>query len=145
MAYFTVLSNIYVGYEVLNSGYESPIFWDIILCSPLKVNQSFRGTCCLHLHEQRISQARNQWAAGSKQWRNMFLWNVGWLLVTTWRYIPEDRTLSYPLFVCNAWEKPLKAQSELVPGRIQTGYSTPQIWPRMPLLIKLLDINLQTW
>jgi hypothetical protein len=41
MAYFTVLSNIYVGYEVLSSGYESSIFWDIILCSPLKANQSF--------------------------------------------------------------------------------------------------------
>jgi hypothetical protein len=28
---------------------KSPIFWDIMLCSPLKVNRHFGGTCRLHL------------------------------------------------------------------------------------------------
>jgi hypothetical protein len=34
--------------------------WDIMLCSLLKVNWPFEGTCCLHFHGRRISQARNQ-------------------------------------------------------------------------------------
>jgi hypothetical protein len=38
----------------------SSIFWDTNLCSPLKVNRRFGGTCRLHLQCQRISQARNQ-------------------------------------------------------------------------------------
>jgi hypothetical protein len=28
---------------------RNSIFWDIMPCSPLKVNQHFGGTCCLHL------------------------------------------------------------------------------------------------
>jgi hypothetical protein len=35
------------------------VFWDIIRCSLLKVNQRFDGTYH-HLHIQRESQARNQ-------------------------------------------------------------------------------------
>jgi hypothetical protein len=46
---------------------KSSNFWDIALCSSLKVNQCFRGTCYLSLQSQRISQARNQCEAGSKQ------------------------------------------------------------------------------
>jgi hypothetical protein len=38
----------------------STIFWDIMLCSPLKVNRHFGGTYCLHIQGRRISQARNQ-------------------------------------------------------------------------------------
>jgi hypothetical protein len=34
------------------------VFWDITPCSPLEVNRRFRGTCRLHLHGRRISQAR---------------------------------------------------------------------------------------
>jgi hypothetical protein len=43
---------------------KSSVFWDM-MCSPLKVNQCFGGTC-LHLKGWRISQARNQHEAGSK-------------------------------------------------------------------------------
>jgi hypothetical protein len=32
------------------------VFWDIMLCSAMKVNQHFRGTYCLHLQGQRGSQ-----------------------------------------------------------------------------------------
>jgi hypothetical protein len=45
---------------------NSSIFWDIMLCSPLKVNQHFGGKCCLHLQGKRISHARKQPEAGSK-------------------------------------------------------------------------------
>jgi hypothetical protein len=45
---------------------KNPIFWDIMLCSPLKVNQHFRETCCLHIQGWR-SQTRNQYEAGRKQ------------------------------------------------------------------------------
>jgi hypothetical protein len=45
---------------------QSSIFWDITLCSSLKVNQRFGGTCRLHVQD-RISQARNRHEAGSKQ------------------------------------------------------------------------------
>jgi hypothetical protein len=45
---------------------KSSIFCDITLCSPLKVNWHFGGTC-LHLQGPRISQARTHREAGSKQ------------------------------------------------------------------------------
>jgi hypothetical protein len=37
---------------------KSSVFWDIMSCSPLKVNGSFRGTCRLHLQGRRISQSK---------------------------------------------------------------------------------------
>jgi hypothetical protein len=45
----------------VNSYYsKSSIFCGITPCSQLKVNGRFGGTCHLHLHGQRISQAKNQ-------------------------------------------------------------------------------------
>jgi hypothetical protein len=35
---------------------KSPVFWDIMPCSLLKVNRHFRGTCGLGLQGRRISQ-----------------------------------------------------------------------------------------
>jgi hypothetical protein len=46
---------------------KSYIFWDITPYSSLKVNWCFGGICRVHLQGQRISQARNQHEAGSKQ------------------------------------------------------------------------------
>jgi hypothetical protein len=46
---------------------QSSIFWDIMLCSPVEVNQSFRWTYCLHLQGWRVSHARNLHKADSKQ------------------------------------------------------------------------------
>jgi hypothetical protein len=40
------------------------IFWDITLCSPLKVNLRFGGICRLHLQGRRISKARHLLHAG---------------------------------------------------------------------------------
>jgi hypothetical protein len=57
-----------VGFEGLIAVImKSCVFCDITPCSPLKVSWCFRGTCCFHLQGQRISQARNQHEAGSKQ------------------------------------------------------------------------------
>jgi hypothetical protein len=46
---------------------KSSIFWYITPCSPLKVNRRFGGTCRLHLHGPKISQARNKCEEGRKQ------------------------------------------------------------------------------
>jgi hypothetical protein len=50
------------------------IFWDITSCSPLKVNRCFGGTCCLHLQDRRINQARNllevRWQSEQSACRN---------------------------------------------------------------------------
>jgi hypothetical protein len=35
---------------------KSSVFWDITPCSPLKVNQHFRGTCHFHFQGQRLMQ-----------------------------------------------------------------------------------------
>jgi hypothetical protein len=57
-----------VGFEVLTAVVAmSSVFWDITLCIPLKVDIRFGGTCSLHHHGGRKSQARNQHEAGSKQ------------------------------------------------------------------------------
>jgi hypothetical protein len=39
---------------------KSSILWDIMPCSPLKVNRRFGGTGHLHLQGRRVSRARNQ-------------------------------------------------------------------------------------
>jgi hypothetical protein len=47
-----------VGFEVLTTVVmKRTVFWDIISCSPLKVNRRFGGTYHLHL-EGRISRER---------------------------------------------------------------------------------------
>jgi hypothetical protein len=39
---------------------NSPVFWDIILYSPVRVNRRFRGTHCLHLQGKRVSEGRKE-------------------------------------------------------------------------------------
>jgi hypothetical protein len=71
-----------VGFEVLTAVVmKSSIFWDITPRSPLRVNRHFGGTCRLQFQVRRISHARNQREAGSKQssaedGRDMFLRKV---------------------------------------------------------------------
>jgi hypothetical protein len=51
----------FVGFEVLTAVVmKSYIFWDIMLCSPLKVNRRYGGTCHLHHQGRRMSQAKHQ-------------------------------------------------------------------------------------
>jgi hypothetical protein len=57
-----------VGFEVLTAVVmKSTVFWDITLCSPLKVNRRFGGTYCIHLQCWSISRAKykceNRWQA----------------------------------------------------------------------------------
>jgi hypothetical protein len=57
-------SNGNLGFEVLTAVImKSTIFWDIMPCSPLKVNRWFGREYRLHLQGQRISRAINQWAS----------------------------------------------------------------------------------
>jgi hypothetical protein len=57
-----------VGFVVLTAAtIKRSIFLDITPCSPLEFNLRFEGICRLHLLGRRISQARNQLEAGSKQ------------------------------------------------------------------------------
>jgi hypothetical protein len=57
----------FVGFEVLTAVFmKSSIFWDVTLCSPLKVNRRFGGTCRLHHQGQRINRATSM-KAGGKQ------------------------------------------------------------------------------
>jgi hypothetical protein len=95
---------------------KSTVFWDITLCSPLKVNRRFGGTYRLHLQGRRISRAINQQEAVASP---RLCWSTAFTLVscsayystlnmeaicssetsvdfqrTTQRYIPEDNILN---------------------------------------------------
>jgi hypothetical protein len=48
---------------------KSSVFWDITLCSPLKVNRPFGGTYRLHRQGRKICQARNQ---RESRWKPVF-------------------------------------------------------------------------
>jgi hypothetical protein len=49
---------------------KSSVIWDVTLCSPLKINQRFGGTCRLHLQARIISQTINQRDGDSKKNQN---------------------------------------------------------------------------
>jgi hypothetical protein len=60
-----------------------PVFWDITLCSSLKFNRRFRGTCRLHIKICWLSISR------------LFL---AWLILRTWRwkrYVSPKRWLAF--------------------------------------------------
>jgi hypothetical protein len=103
-----------VGFEVLTVVVmKSSIFWDIMLCSWLKVNRHFRGTYRLHLQGQRISWVRNQhllscWFLARLiirlwRWRRCFSETSVKFQQTTRCYNPEDSTLQQ--IPCWKWEK----------------------------------------
>jgi hypothetical protein len=57
-----------VGFGVLTAVVmNSFVFWDIMPCSPLKVDRRFGATCRLHLQGRRLSQTTHQREGGSKQ------------------------------------------------------------------------------
>jgi hypothetical protein len=39
---------------------KSSVFWDVTVCSPLKVNRCFGGTCHIHPQGWEVSQAGNK-------------------------------------------------------------------------------------
>jgi hypothetical protein len=58
----------YIEYEVLTAVVmKSSVIMDIMVHSPLKASQYFRGTCSLHLQGQRVCQAINEHYAVTKQ------------------------------------------------------------------------------
>jgi hypothetical protein len=68
---------------------NNSIFWDMTLCSPLKVNRRFGGAFRLNLQCLRISQARNQREAGSKH-------SLALLRPWRWeRHVPLKRRLFF--------------------------------------------------
>jgi hypothetical protein len=63
-----------VGFEILTAMVtKRSVLWYITPCSQLKVNRRFGGTFRLHIHGQRISQARNQQGKYSKECQAGFL------------------------------------------------------------------------
>jgi hypothetical protein len=59
-------TSLLVQFEALTAVVmKSSVFWDIMLCSPLKINRCFGGTLCFHTQGRRISHARNQHEEGS--------------------------------------------------------------------------------
>jgi hypothetical protein len=60
--------NIHRGFEALTAVVmKSSVFWDIMPLRLLKDSRHFVGTYHLHIQGSRVSQARNQHEAGSKQ------------------------------------------------------------------------------
>jgi hypothetical protein len=102
-----------VRFEVLTAVVmKSIIFWDIMSCSPLKVNLRFGGTCHLHLQGWRVCQARNRHETGMKKssaFRLAYSSTVKTEAIcssytsldyqrTARRYIRENKTLQYNIF-----------------------------------------------
>jgi hypothetical protein len=55
MCVITVNSEALVGFEVLTvASMTTAVFWVVVSCSLVEVNQRFRGTCCLHLHSSLL-------------------------------------------------------------------------------------------
>jgi hypothetical protein len=50
--YFLCMKSKLYGFENIN-------FWDVTLCSPVRVHRRFVGTYCLHLQSQGVSQAKS--------------------------------------------------------------------------------------
>jgi hypothetical protein len=92
-----------VGLEVLTAAaIKSSIFWDIMQCNPLEVNQRFGGTGRLHLHGLRISKQAllATWAHAGfcSAYYSTLKMEATWssetsadFQRTTRRYVPEDR------------------------------------------------------
>jgi hypothetical protein len=74
---------------------KSFIFWDITACSPLNVNRCFRGTCCLRLHATCFMLVLCMAYSSTLKKEETCPSETSFdFQRTTWRYIPEDRTLN---------------------------------------------------
>jgi hypothetical protein len=107
---------LYVRFEVLTPVVmKRTIFWDI---TPLKVNRRFRRTR-LHLHDRRISQARNQLCLflNPEDGGDMFLRDLS--------YIAEDRTPS-SFVLCSVYSSGLHTCAS---HPVYEKYMSP--WPAM--------------
>jgi hypothetical protein len=67
------------------------VFWVIISCNLVRVNQLFGEICCLHLQGRRISRARNQ---GESRASDFLLWLF--FDPEKWRrHVPPKRLLNF--------------------------------------------------
>jgi hypothetical protein len=75
---------IIVGPEILTAVVmTSPVFWNITLCSPVKVNRHFRGTCRLLFQLCLLAISR---------------WFLAWLIIRPWRWkrhVPPKLRLAF--------------------------------------------------
>jgi hypothetical protein len=59
----------HVGYEILTAVVmKNALFWDIMSCSPLKVNRRSGWICGLHLQDWRIRQKKTAWRIKQAAW-----------------------------------------------------------------------------
>jgi hypothetical protein len=79
---------------------KSSIFWDIILCSPLKVEQHFGETCRPHLQGQTVSQAKTSMKQVVPCWQWQHVpHKVGWLS----KWYPVSHNMFY---ILSQWSLP---------------------------------------
>jgi hypothetical protein len=93
---------------------KSFVFRDITVCRVVIVNWCFGVTCCLHLQEWRVSQARNQHEAAASRKIH---------LQKTWDYIRKKRELQ------DNWSVPLtfsEKQSEPIGNKRRVTTINPE-------------------
>jgi hypothetical protein len=71
---------------------NSPVFWDIRVCGPLKFNWRYGGACRLYHQGRRIGDARNRHEV-IKQTPIWYSLHVYVFQRTAWHYIAENGTL----------------------------------------------------
>jgi hypothetical protein len=88
-------TQFYIGFEVLTALImKSPIFWDIMPCSLLKIHPYVARTCHLDLQARRISYGRNQHEAGSSAGCRFLTWLI--LQLWNWRqHVPLKYHLTF--------------------------------------------------
>jgi hypothetical protein len=78
---------------------KGSIFWDTRMCSLLKANQHFGGTCYIHLLDRKTSQVRSQ---ATPQLRRLFagfklpgkvLWDL-WQTKREWSGFSQSTSVS---------------------------------------------------
>jgi hypothetical protein len=69
---------------------KNSVFWVVMPCSPLKVNQCFGGTCRLPLHGRRICQTRKQLEGVSGHVGLLIFWPWKWR-----RHVPPKRGFTF--------------------------------------------------
>jgi hypothetical protein len=124
--------------DALASVVVSSIYWDITLCSPLKVSRRF-GTCCLHLQGRRISKASDQ----HKACRNLCVHGVVSQKITLQRkkkHDDDDEINSADKRVCSTtsdlwWRSTLALKSICSMSKVRHTLSRQPYGKKSPTLL----------